>query len=244
MRNLECNSIDEVRKNIDSIDKQIVALIAQRGDFVKQAVKFKKSTQDVKAPVRVEQVISKVVSLADELDADKVVVEKVYRAMIDAFINAEMQEFGKVHSNNKKRQWQYDSNCVDWEELSNLYKIAPLGDKKAEDLKIVFANSRYKCFVYDEGKIVGVGRALADSLDASYICDVAVHPDFQGLGLGKEIVNKLIEFSKGYNKIILYANIGKEQFYAKLGFDKMNTAMAIFKNREKVLEMGLVGEMK
>ncbi len=30
MQNLECSSIEEVRKNIDSIDKQIVALIAQR----------------------------------------------------------------------------------------------------------------------------------------------------------------------------------------------------------------------
>jgi len=89
MQNSECNSIEEVRENIDSIDKQIVELIAQRGGFVKQAAKFKNSTQDVKAPARVEQVIAKVVSFA----GDKVVVEKIYRAMIDAFINSEMEEF-------------------------------------------------------------------------------------------------------------------------------------------------------
>jgi len=242
MQNSTCNSIDEVRKNIDSIDKQIVALIAQRGGFVKQAAKFKKSTQDVKAPARVEQVIAKVVSFADEFAGDKVVVEKVYRAMIDAFINSEMEEFEHLKNSNEKFQWFYDSSKIDWDELSNLYKIAPLGDKKADDLKVVFTNSRYKCFVYDKDKLIGVGRALADGFDASYLCDVAVHPDFQGVGLGKDIVNKLVEFSRDYNKIILFASIGKEPFYAKLGFDKMNTAMAIFKNRKRVLDMGLVSQ--
>ena len=141
-------------------------------------------------------------------------------------------------------QWIYESNNVDWDKLSHLYKIAPLGDKKPEDLKIVFENSRYKCFVYDDKKLVGVGRALADGIDVSYIADVAIHPEYQGHGIGKAIVNKLVEFSKGYNKIILFASMGKEPFYAKLGFDKMNTAMAIFKNREKVLEWGLVSEME
>lgn len=143
-----------------------------------------------------------------------------------------------------KLKWKYEIDNLDWDELSHLYKIAPLGDKKPQDLKTVFANSRYKCFVYDDAKIVGVGRALADGVDVSYIADVAIHPQYQGKGIGKAIVSKLVEFSKGYNKILLFASVGKEPFYAKLGFDKMNTAMAIFKNRQKVLELGLVSEIK
>jgi len=55
-----CSSLEEVRSNIDVIDRKIVALIAERGGFVMQAARFKKSTDDVKAPQRVEQVISKV----------------------------------------------------------------------------------------------------------------------------------------------------------------------------------------
>jgi len=148
------------------------------------------------------------------------------------------------HVEINKLKWIYEIDNVNWDELSNLYKIAPLGDKKAEDLKTVFTNSRYRCFVYDGVKLVGVGRALADGMDVSYIADVAIHPEYQGQGIGKAIVSKLVEFSKGHNKIILYASVGKEPFYAKLGFDKMNTAMAIFKNQEKALEWGLVGEVK
>jgi ribosomal protein S18 acetylase RimI-like enzyme len=141
-------------------------------------------------------------------------------------------------------KWIYEIDNVNWDELAHLYKIAPLGDKKAQELKIVFTNSRYKCFAYDDTKIVGVGRALADGVDTSYLCDIAIHPQYQGYGLGKEIVKKLIDFSKEHNKLILYANIGKEPFYAKLGFAKMNTAMAIFKNQEQALERGLVSYLE
>ena len=69
---------------------------------------------------------------------------------------------------------------------------------------------------------------------------MAVHPDYQGIGLGKKIVNKLLNLSKGHKKIILYANPGKEGFYKNIGFKKMNTAMAIFVNEEHALETGLI----
>lgn len=131
---------------------------------------------------------------------------------------------------------------MDWEALSDLYRIAPLGEKKPEALRTAYSNSRYKCFLYDAGKLIGAGRALADGIDCAYICDVAVHPEYQGQGLGKSIVDKLVEFSRGHKKIILYANPGKEAFYQKLGFKRMNTAMAIFQNPTQALEWGLVRE--
>ena len=138
--------------------------------------------------------------------------------------------------------WSYDQSDINWEHLSELYRVAPLGEKPANDLAVVFSNSRFKCFVYEDDKLIGAGRALADGLDCSYICDVAVHPEYQGLGLGKKIVEKLVSLSQGHKKIILYANPGKEGFYRKLGFKKMNTAMAIFKNQEEAVKTGLVSE--
>ena len=136
--------------------------------------------------------------------------------------------------------WVYDHSKVNWDELSELYRIAPLGEKSPEDLITVFSNSRFKCFVYADNSLIGVGRALADGVDCSYLCDVAVHPDYQGIRLGKEIIQKLIALSKGHRKIILYANPGKEGFYSKLGFHKMNTAMAIFSNQEQAIDSGLI----
>lgn len=137
-------------------------------------------------------------------------------------------------------QWVYSIEKIDWTELSNLYRIAPLGDKKPEDLAISFSNSRFTCFVFDADKLIGVGRALADGVDCSYLCDIAIHPDYQGFGLGKAIVAWLVEQSKNHRKIILYAAPGKEAFYQKLGFKRMTTALAIFQNQAQALASGVV----
>lgn len=137
-------------------------------------------------------------------------------------------------------RWQHDIADIDWNALSELYRVAPLGEKDPEDLKVCFTNSMFKCFVFDQGLLVGAGRAVADGIDCSYLCDVAVHPRCQGRGLGKEIIGRLRDFSASHRKIILYANPGKEGFYRKLGFLPMKTAMAIFRNREHAIRTGLV----
>ena len=59
--------------------------------------------------------------------------------------------------------------------------------------------------------------------------------------MGKHI-EKLVALSIGHKKIILYANPGKEGFYHKLGFRKVNTAMARFRNQEHAFESGLISE--
>lgn len=137
-------------------------------------------------------------------------------------------------------EWIYSIENVDWEELSRLYLVAPLGTKDPSDLIIAFSNSMFTCFVYDAGRLIAASRALADGRDCSYICDVAVHPGYQGRGIGREIVSTLVSLSKDHKKIILYAAPGKEPFYRKLGFKRMTTALAIFKNQAKALEDGLL----
>jgi ribosomal protein S18 acetylase RimI-like enzyme len=139
-------------------------------------------------------------------------------------------------------EWKHSADGVNWEELSALYRAAPLGDKKASHLQRVFTNSLFKCFLYDNARLVGVGRALADGADCSYICDIAVLPSHQGTGLGKQIVGHLVEASRGHKKIILYAVPGKEPFYRKFGFLRMKTAMAIFENQQQQLDRGYLSD--
>ena len=131
-----------------------------------------------------------------------------------------------------------DSLDIDWHELEALYHAAPLGKKEAAKLRVAFTNSMFRCFVREQGKLVAAGRALADGTDCSYICDVAVMPSHQGTGLGKAVVQRLVDFSRGHRKIILYSVPGKEPFYRQFGFLRMKTAMAIFENQEQQLERG------
>lgn len=139
-------------------------------------------------------------------------------------------------------EWKEHLGGLDWNALSALYRAAPLGEKSPSDLERVFSNSMFKLFVYDSDRLVGVGRALADGVDCSYLCDVAVRPAYQGKGLGQEIVARLLALSAGHKKIILYAVPGKESFYRGLGFKRMSTAMAIFENQARALEWGLINE--
>ena len=76
---IECHSFDKVRKNIDRIYRHIVLLLAERGAYVMQAARFKKTASDVKAPQRVEQVISKVKGIALVNGANPDITEKVYQ---------------------------------------------------------------------------------------------------------------------------------------------------------------------
>jgi predicted N-acetyltransferase YhbS len=138
--------------------------------------------------------------------------------------------------------WSDDWVDVDWHELEALYRAAPLGNKNAADLKVVFGNSMFSCFAHDNGRLVGAGRVLADGRDCAYLCDVAVLPSHQGTGLGKQIIERLLAQSQSHAKIILYAVAGREPFYAKFGFLRMKTAMAIFRNRQSAIDRGLLSE--
>ncbi|AMO25331.1 GNAT family acetyltransferase [Ramlibacter tataouinensis] len=134
--------------------------------------------------------------------------------------------------------WSSSLETLDWSELQSLYRLAPLGNKDQALLRTVFANSRFKWFVRDAGKLVAAGRALSDGGDCSYICDVAVLPSHQGTGIGKEVVARLVADSHGHKKIILYAVPGKEDFYRQFGFLPMRTAMAIFEDQEAAIRRG------
>lgn len=137
-------------------------------------------------------------------------------------------------------RWVDDAVDVDWEELSALYRAAPLGEKPPDALETVFSASRFTTFAYAGDELVAVGRALADGLDCAYIADVAVRPEYQGKGLGKAIITRLVDMANGHKKIILYANPGTEGFYLNLGFLPLATAMAIWANQESALESGLL----
>jgi len=94
---MKCNSLEEVRTNIDRIDNEIIKLIAEREMHVVLASKFKKDSQSVKSPQRVESVIQKVRSKAKEYGADPDMIEALYREMISRFVQMEMKEYIKIN---------------------------------------------------------------------------------------------------------------------------------------------------
>jgi ribosomal protein S18 acetylase RimI-like enzyme len=136
--------------------------------------------------------------------------------------------------------WTGDLAGIDWNELSALYRVAPLGDKPPGDLERVFTNSMFHLLAFDAGRLVAAGRVLADGRDCAYLCDIAILPDHQGQGLGKEMVGRLLRLSAGHKKIILYSVPGREALYESFGFRRMTTAMAIFEDLESAVAKGYI----
>lgn len=87
------DSLEEGRAQIDALDQKIVALLRDRGILVSQAARFKRTSEEVRAPSRVAQVVCKVRAEATRCGADHEIVEATYRAMINGFIQMEMGEY-------------------------------------------------------------------------------------------------------------------------------------------------------
>jgi isochorismate pyruvate lyase len=85
----------EIRRQIDSIDSEIINLLAKRAELVSAAGKLKKDEQGVRDPKRVDQVIEKVRAKALSSGLSPEIAERIYRAIIDCFINKELLEFNE-----------------------------------------------------------------------------------------------------------------------------------------------------
>lgn len=85
--------LNEIRKRIDQVDSEIIALLSQRARLVSAAGHLKKDEQGVRDPKRVAQVIEKVRTKAGEAGLDPDIAEKTYRTIINCFITQELREF-------------------------------------------------------------------------------------------------------------------------------------------------------
>jgi isochorismate pyruvate lyase len=88
-----CANLLEVRDNIDRLDHEIIRLMAERGQYVAEAGRFKRDPAAVSAPARVEEIIAKVKAIARENGLAESVAERSYRAMIAAFEDYERAEW-------------------------------------------------------------------------------------------------------------------------------------------------------
>jgi len=89
----ECNTLEEVRVQIDKIDDELVELIAKRNAYIHQAATFKNSIEEVKADERVDFIKQKVRSKAIELDISPNMISELFTKMIDEMVESEIAQF-------------------------------------------------------------------------------------------------------------------------------------------------------
>lgn len=88
-----CSGMDDIRIEIDNMDRDIIAILGKRFDYVKAAAKFKTSATSVRAPERFNAMLAqrRVWASAEGLSPDA--IEKMYRDLVNHFINEEMSKW-------------------------------------------------------------------------------------------------------------------------------------------------------
>ena len=113
------------------------------------------------------------------------------------------------------------------EELKDLYKDAgwwgPSYDLNPGFLNYIVKDSAVFAGAFYKKKLIGMGRALSDLVSDAYIQDVTVLKEYRGKGIGKIIIQTLVEElkKKGVDWIGLVAEPGTSSFYKELGFDEL-----------------------
>jgi isochorismate pyruvate lyase len=98
MESRDPTSLADVRARIDAVDADLVRLLADRETLVRAAAAFKADADAVRAPDRVEQVIAAVRDRASAAGLSPTVAEAVWRAMIAAFVDLELDQHARSGS--------------------------------------------------------------------------------------------------------------------------------------------------
>ena len=91
-----CHTMADVRRNIDSLDERIVALMAERSGYMTEAARIKNDANQVHDQARIDFIVDRVTAMAQEQGAPGAVIAAAYRAMIDASIAFEHGEFARL----------------------------------------------------------------------------------------------------------------------------------------------------
>jgi GNAT superfamily N-acetyltransferase len=134
-------------------------------------------------------------------------------------------------------RFQFDIQNIDWELVSEILQKVGMAFHVGEKHKRAFSKSHVVVFVFDDEHLIGFGRAISDGEYQAAIYDVAILPAYQRKGIGKTIIQHILDNTPGCN-YILYAAPGKEQFYEKINFRRLKTGMALFVNRERMQQNG------
>jgi ribosomal protein S18 acetylase RimI-like enzyme len=110
------------------------------------------------------------------------------------------------------------------EEYQRLRRAVGWSDVETEAIEIGLNNSLFSVCVILENRVIGCGRVIGDGGIYFYIQDIIVLPEFQGRGIGRRIMDAIVEYLKAHARdgafIGLMAAKGVSKFYERYDFKK------------------------
>jgi ribosomal protein S18 acetylase RimI-like enzyme len=123
------------------------------------------------------------------------------------------------------------------EEYNQLRQLVGWGIYERSVIEKALPNSLYFVCAVSDGEIIGMARIIGDGGIAYYIQDVIIKPEYQRQGIGKQLMNKIMDYIRAHannNSVIgLMSAKGKEAFYTRYGFtirpdDRLGSGMTMW----------------
>lgn len=117
-------------------------------------------------------------------------------------------------------------NTVSADDCNKLRDSAGWPQMHRDQIETGLKNSAFIVAAKDGENTVGMARLVSDGGYVVFIVDVLVLPEYQRKGIGKTMMEKIMEYIRGKLKdgyciqVDLMAAKGKEGFYEKFGFIK------------------------
>lgn len=113
--------------------------------------------------------------------------------------------------------------------VSELFTAAGLRRPVAEPERIgrMLAHANLIFTAWDGSRLAGIARALSDFAFCTYLSDLAVHPDYQHRGIGRELIRLTREAIGPESMLLLLSVPGAMAYYPKAGFEPVQNGFII-----------------
>jgi ribosomal protein S18 acetylase RimI-like enzyme len=123
---------------------------------------------------------------------------------------------------------------IDLYQLQELFNLAAFWAKERsiKDWGTAIANSEPVVSIWDRELLIGFARATSDGIYRATLWDVAIHPDYQGKGLGSKLVETVLSHPRMQKVERVYLmTTHQQEFYEKIGFQVNNTTTMVLQNQ-------------
>lgn len=118
-----------------------------------------------------------------------------------------------------------DSSQVCWDDAAALFAQVGWKPRHADELRLAFSRSVAQAFAFDDGRLIGLARAVGDGVYYAQLVDVLVHPDFHRRGVGTRLVEHVQARLTYPLMLTLTAAPDVRAFYERLGWRRQTAAM-------------------
>jgi len=90
---VHCETMSDVRREIDRLDRDLVKLLAERQNYIEQAGRIKGERSAVRDEARIEDVVAKVLAEAKKQGLSPAIADPLWRLLIEKSIDHEYVVF-------------------------------------------------------------------------------------------------------------------------------------------------------